>query len=410
MQKTVIANANAILENEIIHNANIEITGDQITSIKTDSIIIDEEMTLIDACGHYVGPGFVDIHVHGGAGADFMDGDTKAVITACQAHLRHGTTTIFPTTTTGNSCEIQAMIGSCLEVAQNDSEVLLPDIPGVHLYGPFFAPDKVGCHRPEGRREPTAEEFEKYFSTGFIRIATCAAELPGAAEYYKSALKAGCLVTCGHSNASWTEMQSAFDSGMRHVDHFWCAMSGVSSLRSRLGSPMQAGMEQYVLFNKSMSTEVIADGEHLSKELLEFALQLIGPDRLCLVTDSSRAMDMPAGNYKFGHLETGSDFQSNGRVGLTLAGDALASSVKGMDHMLRIMKNQTSASLPELFRMTSLTPARLTGLDARIGSLSVGKRADLILLDPSMQIRNVMARGNWLQPQLDQREPGRKNF
>lgn len=398
LKKITIINASLILENEIVENATIEIQGEVISGITKSRPEVNENTILIDASGNYVAPGFIDIHVHGGAGADFMDGTANAVIQACRAHLRHGTTTIFPTTTTGSAVEIQAMLEVCLEVAKCNYPELLPQIPGIHLYGPYFAADKVGCHSAAGRREPTPDEYQLYLDTGFVRIATCAAELPGAMAFYQAASQAGCMVTCGHSNASWAEMQSAFDSGMRHVDHFWCAMSGVSSLRSRFGTPMQAGMEQFVLFNKSMSTEVIADGEHLSNELLEFAFQMIGPDRLCLVTDSSRAMDMPPGTYKFGHSETGSDFQSNGRVGLTPAGDALASSIQGMDHMLRTMKKATSASLPELFRMTSLTPARLTGFDAITGSLAVGKMADLLVLDRSLHVRNVMSLGQWLYP------------
>lgn len=398
LKKITIINASLILENEIVENATIEIQGEVISGITKSRPEVNENTILIDASGNYVAPGFIDIHVHGGAGADFMDGTANAVIQACRAHLRHGTTTIFPTTTTGSAVEIQAMLEVCLEVAKCNYPELLPQIPGIHLYGPYFAADKVGCHSAAGRREPTPDEYQLYLDTGFVRIATCAAELPGAMAFYQAASQAGCMVTCGHSNASWAEMQSAFDSGMRHVDHFWCAMSGVSSLRSRFGTPMQAGMEQFVLFNKSMSTEVIADGEHLSNELLEFTFQMIGPDRLCLVTDSSRAMDMPPGTYKFGHSETGSDFQSNGRVGLTPAGDALASSIQGMDHMLRTMKKATSASLPELFRMTSLTPARLTGFDAITGSLAVGKMADLLVLDRSLHVRNVMSLGQWLYP------------
>jgi N-acetylglucosamine-6-phosphate deacetylase len=393
MQKTVITNAVAILENEILENANIEVTGDQITAITTDSSVLDDAAILIDAGGNYIGPGFVDVHVHGGAGADFMDGSVDAVIKASQAHLRHGTTTIFPTTTTGSVDEIQAMIDACLQVSKNQNQILLPRIPGIHLYGPFFAPDKVGCHSADGRREPTAEEYEMYFNTGFVRIATCAAELPGSQEFYRAAKSHGCLLTCGHSNASWSEMQSAFDSGMRHVDHFWCAMSSVSSLRSRFGTPMQAGMEQFVLMNQQMSTEVIADGEHLSNELLEFAFRMIGPDRLCLVTDSSRALDMPPGHSVFGNIQTGSPFQSNGKVGLTPAGDALASSVQGMDHMLRTMKNATTASLPELFRMASLTPAKITGLSSEVGSIEVGKKADLLMFDQDLKLKTVILGG-----------------
>lgn len=396
LKKTRIINANVILENEIQINSTIEIEGETITAVLPEKPANTENDILIDADGQFVGPGFVDIHVHGGAGADFMDGTEEAVIQACRAHLRHGTTTIFPTTTTGSSAEIQAMITACQNVAKCNQADLLPHIPGIHLYGPYFAPDKVGCHSAAGRREPLPSEFQLYFQSNFVSIATCAAELPGASLFYESARQHGCLITCGHSNASWAEMQSAFEHGMRHVDHFWCAMSGVSSLRARLGTPMQAGMEQFVLFNKAMSTEVIADGEHLSRELLEFAFQMIGPDRLCLVTDSSRALDMPPGYYKFGHFETGSDFQSNDRVGLTLTGDALASSIQGMDHMLRVMKQSTSATLPQLFRMASLTPARLTGLAGQIGSIEPGKRADLLIFDKQLNITDCIVRGKRL--------------
>jgi len=190
-------------------------------------------------------------------------------------------------------------------------------------------------------------------------------------------------------------MRSAFDAGMRHVDHFWCAMSSVSSLRPRLGTPMQAAMEQFVLMTREMSTEVIADGCHLAPELLEFAYRMIGPDRLCLVTDASRALDCPPGRYKFGHFETGSDFESDGHVGHA-PGGGLASSVMGMDHMVRIMKRDTSASLPEIIRMATLTPARLTGMADRIGSLEPGKFADLIVLDADAHIQHVMRSGRFV--------------
>src|SRR5262249_26764045 len=155
------------------------------------------------------------------------------------------------------------------------------------------------------------EEYGRFLDTRIIRIATCAAELPGAEDFYRAAARRGCLITCGHSNASWTEMMQAFDAGVRHVDHFWCAMSSVPSLRARFGTPMQASMEQFVLAHPEMSTEVIADGQHLSPELLEFAFRMKGPERLCLVTDANRAMDMPAGAYRFGPEEDGSWFESN---------------------------------------------------------------------------------------------------
>ena len=205
-------------------------------------------------------------------------------------------------------------------------------IAGIHFYGPYFAEDKVGCHSVKGRRNPSAEEYDEFLALGIIRIATCAAELPGAEQFYRAA-REQCLVTCGHSNASWAEMARAFDAGVRHVDHFWSAMSSVSSLRARFGTPMQASMEQFVLAHQEMSTEVIADGQHLSPELLEFAFRMKGTARLCLVTDANRAMDMPAGQYRFGPQDDGVWIESNGKVGL-VPGGGLASSVVGLDTMV----------------------------------------------------------------------------
>ncbi len=400
MKTLTLRHATAILPDSLLQDARIEIAAGLISKVVPDSAEPADGET-IDLQGAYVAPGFVDIHVHGGAGSDFMDGTPEAARAACQAHLRHGTTTIFPTTTTGTFDGIMAMFEAVRAISKEagdncDSfDISLPAIPGIHLYGPYFAPDKCGCHDVSGRRDPAEPEYRRYFDTGFVRIATCAAELPGASAFYEAARAAGCLITCGHSNASWAEMRSAFEAGMRHVDHFWCAMSSVSSLRPRLGTPMQAAMEQFVLMNREMSTEVIADGCHLAPELLEFAYRMIGPDRLCLVTDSSRALDCPPGRYKFGHFETGSDFESDGHVGHA-PGGGLASSVMGMDHMVRIMKRDTSATLPEVIRMATLTPARLTGMDDRIGSLEAGKIADLLVLDSDSNLQRVIRAGRFV--------------
>lgn len=346
--------------------------------------------TIIDARGGFITPGFIDIHVHGGSGCDFMDGTEDAVRTACQAHARHGTTTIFPTTTTGSTEQIHAMLTACQAVQRDASG---PRLEGVHLYGPYFAENKVGCHPESGRREPLAEEYKGYFKTNIIKVATCAAELSGAAGFYKFAKRHNCLVTCGHSNASFSEMALAFKHGMRHVDHFWCAMSSVPSMRQRFNVPMQASMAEFVLMNQEMSTEVIADGCHLAPELLEFAYRLIKPERLCLVTDCNRALDMPAGQYRFGNEFDGSWLTSDGRVGWASNG-SLASSVVGMDHMVRHMKRSTTASLPEVVRMASLTPAERTGIQSKTGSIEVGKQADLLVLTKSLKIERVIIGGN----------------
>lgn len=390
---TLFTNGTLILPDRLIEDGELTVSEGLIQFVGPRRKRSSWAGDVVDLKGAYLSPGFVDLHVHGGGGADFMDGTAEAVRVANRCHAAHGTTTIFPTTTTGAREEIHAMIAACGEVYRTWNPTDGARVGGVHLYGPYFAADKVGCHSREGRRDPELEEARSYFSTGLIRIATCAAELPGAVEFYKLARKHGCLITCGHSNSSWGEMEAAFKAGMRHVDHFWCAMSSVASLRTRFGTPMQASMEQFVLANLEMSTEVIADGFHLSPELLRFAFQMKGASRLCLVTDSLRAVDCPPGRYRFGSRVDGPWVLSDGEVGRTLDGTALASSIAGMDQMVRVMATATKAPLHDVIRMASLTPAERVGIASQCGSLEVGKLADFVILSQSLRVKSTWLGG-----------------
>lgn len=380
-----------ILPDRILERGTVECAGGKIVRVAKGRPS-REANVVIDAGDGYISPGFVDIHVHGAAGADYMDGTPDAVRQANRAHLRRGTTSLFPTTTTGSPEEIARMIASCKEVARKWKPDDGARIAGIHLYGPYFAAGKVGCHSADGRREPTADEYDTYFSSGIVRIATCAAELPGATAFYKAARRRKCLVTCGHSDASWPEMAAAYDAGMRHVDHFWCAMSSVPSVRARLGTPMRGSMEQFVLAHDEMSTEVIADGQHLAPELLTFAWKMKGPNRLCLVTDANRALGMPTGTYRFGPSDTGTFFESDGKVGF-VPGSGLASSVVALDTMVRTMRRDTPAPLEDIIRMASLTPAERAGVARSVGSLEVGKHADVLILDQKLQVKRVFVHG-----------------
>ncbi len=399
MSQTVFTGGRIVLEETLLEDSAVLISDGIIRAVGPVAAIeqaVEPGAKRIDLSGGYLAPGYVDLHVHGGLGADYMDGTEEAVRRVNQAHARHGTTTIFPTTTTGTPEQLEAMLRSCLKVRDVGKVEDGARIGGVHYYGPYFAPDKVGCHSVSGRRDPDEREYQAAFDLGIIRIATCAAELPGAEAFYREAYRRGYLVTCGHSNASFDEMQVAFDAGMRHVDHFWCAMSSVSTIRQRLGPPFQASMEQFVLMNREMSTEVIADGEHLAPDLLRFGYQMIGPDRLCLVTDANRAVDMPPGRYRFGSEVDGPFFESDGRVGR--ADGSLASSVVGIDRLVQVMARDSGASLPEVVRMATLTPARRVGLDGEIGSLREGKRADLVWLDADLNVLQTIIGGQFFEP------------
>ncbi len=384
-----------VLADRVVEGQRVVVRDGQISAVEAETKRVPAGAEIVDLAGATLTPGMVDIHVHGGGNADFMDATPAAVRTVCETHLRHGTTTLFPTTTTGTQEQLEAAFAACHEVQQSETnaDTARARIAGMHLYGPYFLPEKVGCHKREHQRDPVASEYRRYFATGMVKIATCAAELPGAAAFYRYARDRGCLITCGHSNSTYQEMAAAFRNGMRHVDHFWCVMSSVSSLRPRCGTPMQASMEQFVLVEPEMSTEVIADGSHLSDELLNFAYRMKGAARLCLVTDSSRALDMPPGRYKFGNEADGDWFLHDGEVGRVLDGTNLASSVAGMDRMIRTMLRATGGKLADVIRMASLTPAELTGTAETIGSIDLGKRADLVVWSPRMKIRQVYLDG-----------------
>jgi N-acetylglucosamine-6-phosphate deacetylase len=177
-------------------------------------------------------------------------------------------------------------------------------------------------------------------------------------------------------------------------------MSDKSKLRQFQMYPMQGGVLEATLYYDELTTEVIADGKHLDANLLLYALKIKGPDRLALVTDTSRALDMPEGRYLIGPLEGGEPLIKRDGVGMMPDGKALASSVMGMDHMVRTFASLTGRPLWEVIRMASLTPARIAGRDRDLGSLEAGKRADIVVLDPSLNVNRVFIDGSELSVKL----------
>jgi len=390
-----IINARLVLPDQVIDRGTLVVRDGRIVSAGLAVAVAPSDAPVIDAGGRYIAPGFVDIHVHGGDGADFMDGTRQAFEATLRSHLRHGTTCIVPTNTVGRHDRIMAFLELVRTFkAEGPSAAQgLPRVAGSHLYGPYFAEEKIGCH-PHDTRPPTEAEYRQYLSyADCMLLATCAPELPGAMAFYHAARKAGVRLNAGHSNATWAEMQQAYDAGVRHVDHFFCAMSNYVSTRSRVGTPMQGGMLEYVLASRDMTTELIADGRHLSPELMRFALKMLGVARVALVTDSSRALDMPPGEYIFGPVDGGEPFYNDGSVGLTLDQTGLASSVRGMDFMVRQMVDGAGIEVCTAVRMASLTPATIIGLSGELGSLEPGKVADLLMLDDTLQVRRAWIDG-----------------
>jgi N-acetylglucosamine-6-phosphate deacetylase len=393
-----LVNATVVLPDRLMEGGAVHVRDGRITAIGPRDEFPPFDGHTIDAAGKFAAPGFIDMHVHGGGGADFMDGTADAFATAIRSHTRHGTTTIIPTSTVARHQQTLGFLDACRSFKRRgpDASHGLCRVAGAHLYGPYFAEEKVGCHPKEEARPPTPAEYEQYLAfagDGTLLTATCAPELPGAADFYRAARSRGVRLNSGHSNASWDEMAMAHELGVRHVDHFFCAMSNYVSVRSRFDPPMRGGMMEYVLASDDLTTELIADGRHLAPELLRFALKMLGVERVALVTDCMRALDLPPGIYTFGSLDGGEPILSDGAVGLMPDGRSLASSVRGMDFMVRHMHKVVGVDLPTAVRMASLTPAHILGLDAELGSLGVGKRADILLFDDDLRVNSVWVDG-----------------
>jgi N-acetylglucosamine-6-phosphate deacetylase len=389
----VLHNGTAILQDALLADALVLVEDGRIASVMSGTPVPRSYGSLIDLAGGYVAPGFVDLHVHGGAGADFMDGTPEAFATVCRAHARHGTTSLTPTSTVARHDQTLRFLELCRRF--RDESTGGARVLGGHLYGPYFAPDARGCHPAADLRPPTPADYEPFlaFAGDGLLTATIAPELPGADAFVRACRSRGVRCNAGHSFATFEQMAAAVSWGVRHVDHLFCAMSDRARLRQTQTYPMRGGVMEATLFFDELTTEVIADGKHLQGELLKLAYKVKGPDRLTLVTDCMRALDMPDGEYLFGPLDGGERVRRADGVGITLDGTALASGVTGLDHAVRTFHRLTGVPLPEVVRMASLTPARVLGLENEIGSLAAGKRADLVVLDRELEVRQVFVGG-----------------
>jgi len=381
-----------ILPDRVVRGSIVARDG-RIAELLPQGVILPQA-ALIDAGDGYVAPGFVDLHVHGGAGGDFMDATPQAFHAALRAHARHGTTRLAVTTTVARHEQIMAVLQLARQIRRAPIAAGAR-VMGVHFYGPYFRYEARGAHPGAAIRPPRPEEYLQYleFADDLV-TATVAPEIEGAREFALAARARGVRLNVGHSWATFAQMSQAVEWGARHVDHLFCAMSDKGKLRQFQMYPMQGGVLEAALYFDELTTEVIADGKHLDAGLLQLALKIKGHDRLALVTDCSRALDMPDGGpYLIGPLDGGEPFIKRDGVGMLPDGSALASSTQGMDHMVRTFRALTGRPLHEVVRMASLTPARIAGQEAELGSLEPGKRADALILDAALRVQRVFIDG-----------------
>jgi N-acetylglucosamine-6-phosphate deacetylase len=390
--RTLFADATLILQDRLLSDGWLLVHGADIAAYGPPGAppLADETIAL---AGNYVAPGFVDLHVHGGDGHDFMDGTADAFRAICRAHARHGTTSLLPTTTVARHEQHLAFLGLCRRFKRDGTGGAR--VLGAHFYGPYFAYEARGAHPGAAVRPPVPEEYEQYLAfADCITTATIAPELRGAEGFVRACRARGIRCNTGHSHATFEKMAAAVEWGVRHIDHLFCAMSDRARLRLSQTYPMRGGVLEATLYFDELTTEVIADGKHLQRELLQLAYKIKGPDRLALVTDCNRALDMPDGPYMMGPLDGGEPILKGDGVGLMPNGTALASSVVGMDHCVRTFHRLTGVPLETAVRMATLTPARIAGFDHELGSLTPSKRADLVVLDSDLAVQQVYVGGD----------------
>lgn len=342
----------------------------------------------IDANGNYISPGFIDIHVHGGGGHDFMDGSEKAMEQAAKTHMRHGTTALVPTTLCCPNEELLATFDCYRSLKRNMKDG--PALLGLHLEGPFFSREQIGAQDPVYLQKPTAENYLPLLDAGgndIVRMSV-AVELEGALALGDELKRRGILASIGHSNAQYSEVQQAVAHGYSHVTHLY---SGMSMLR-RMGAYRHLGIVESTYLMEELTAEIICDGCHLPPELLQLIVKCIPKERLVLITDAMRGADMPAGSKPLlGSLAHGQMTVIKDRVAFMPDGLSFAGSVCTTDRCVRVMTQQGKTSLLDAVKMITETPARL--MKVKKGKLAVGMDADICVFDEAIQIQRVFVGG-----------------
>lgn len=336
----------------------------------------------IDVQGNWVLPGFVDMHVHGGAGRDFMEADDEGLRAITRFHARHGTTSMLATSLTASREELTAMLSRVQQF--RSGEMPYARLVGVHLEGPHVSLKWKGAQNPAHILAPQPEWLADWVRDypGLIKMQTLAPELPGASDYIAQLAEAGAIPACGHTDASYEDIVNAAERGLRQAVHTFNAM--------RPYHHREPGTVGAVLTDDRILAEVIADGHHVHPAGIRMLVAAKGADRVILITDAMSAAGQPDGEYDLGGLQV---VMQNGVARLQDGGN-LAGSTLTMIDAFRFMVREIGVSVESASAMASANPARQLGMDGEIGSLAPGRRADILLLDDALELRQVWIGGS----------------
>jgi N-acetylglucosamine-6-phosphate deacetylase len=347
------------------------------------AMVVDLTKDFTDAI---LAPGFVDIHMHGGAGLDVMRASPAELPHLNKFLTTHGVTGYFPTTVAApldQTCRALEKLADAIAAASGSSDRNPAQARplGIHLEGPFLSHKRRGVHPPEYLVEPTLEIFERLWQAahGQVRMMTIAPELPGALEVIAEAARRDVCVSIGHSDAELDAARAGVRAGARHATHTFNAMRPLDH--------RDPGILAEVLIDRQLTADIIADGIHVAPEVVQLFLQAKGVERAVLITDATAAAGMPNGTYQLGPIQVE---VKDGRC--TMDGK-LAGSVLTMDRAVRNVTRFAGWSLQHAVRAATLNPARAVGLGRSYGVLAPGAEANLVVLSPNGEVRKTFVRG-----------------
>jgi N-acetylglucosamine-6-phosphate deacetylase len=386
-QQLKIYNAKIITPHTIIENGSILISGKKIAAI-TERNIETEDATAIDAKGNYAAPGFIDIHVHGGGGHDFMDGSETAFLEIAELHARYGTTSMLPTTLTSSKEELLhtlAIYESANKKNTNGAQFL-----GMHLEGPYISMNQRGAQDARYIRNPDPAEYHEIISSfSCIKRWSSAPELKGSIELGRFLKSKNILPAIAHTDAIYEEVLEAFNNGYTLITHLYSAMTGVT----RRNAFRYAGVIESAYLIDEMDAEIIADGVHLPPPLLKLVFKIKGPDKIALITDAMRAAGMPEGESILGSLHNGLKVIVEDGVAKLPDRSSFAGSVATANRLLKTMVQMAGVPLSDAVKMLTTTPARILNVSDTKGELVVGKDADIVIFDDDFTIQKTIIQG-----------------
>lgn len=395
--KILFKNAKFVGENSITDNYYVLTDGDKIAYCGSDFSDIDKLCKadkidkidkIIDVEGNYLSAGFIDSHIHGGNGYDFMDATKDAIYGIADFHSQHGVTSIFAASVAASDKETEAMLDIYNKYA---GEVKSCNYLGVHLEGPYFNKEQCGAQDPEYIVSPTKEHYTKLLNYGCVKRMSAAPELDGALELGDYLNEHGIVASIAHTNADYDQVVNAGKHGYNLMTHLYSGMSGVHRCGAfRYGGAIEAG-----LLLDNFYVEIIADGCHLPECLLKLIYKCKGREKIMLVSDAMRGAGYKDGETTIiGSLEKGQKVIIEDGVAKLPDRTAFAGSIASGDRLVRTMIKTAGLSLVDAVYMMTVTPSEVFGISNKKGKIEVGMDADIIIFDENINIIQTMVMGN----------------